>query len=308
MGDVERAALGVPSLAELRAEAERANRALAVERADRLGLPADSVRADLDRSAPDEPNDAGMPRGRRYGPTATPSMRCAAGHPGVMFGPVFQMPMWRVGDEDMFALMVRRRLPEAVFSYSFWPIDAAGRGPPELRRGEYVQLRRTPGRASNRGAAGDDLRSRRGERRSVSRVVTVYRPPGHERSETSRSCMPPTAGCSPPTPAAPTRPSRPAWSPVLVVAAHSAGFRHGNLRALEYLPGFDDDRFDRHASASSSTSWPRAEASRALTDRSGGPCSGARTAGATPWRRGGVPTGPLRPRDRLLDRDGARTG
>ena len=73
VGDVERAALGVPSLAELRAEAERANRALAVERADRPGLPAGQrfVRIWTD-PAPDEPNDAGMPRGRRYGPTATP--------------------------------------------------------------------------------------------------------------------------------------------------------------------------------------------------------------------------------------------
>ena len=122
--------------------------------------------------------------------------------------------------------------------------------------------------------------------------------------------MPPTAGCSPPTPAVVVAAIEAGLVPhVLVVAAHSAGFRHGNLRALEYLPGFDDDRFDRHQRffVDELAAWAEAELG-ASTDRSGRAVFGCSDGGGHALATGRLPPGPLRPRDRLLDRDGARTG
>ena len=276
VGDVERAALGVPSLAELRAEAERANRALAVERADDLGLPAgqrfvriwtDPTPAELQRRWDAEGQEA-------WADDDALTVVCRGGHPGVMLGPVFQMPMWRVGDEDLFALMVRvERLPEAVFSYSFWPIDAAGQVHRSFgeAEGRWRGPDAPPPAPSNRELLGTTFdHAVESAALGEPRVVTVYRPPDHERSETLPVVYATDGGMFAPYARRVDAAIEAGLIPrVLVVAAHSAGFRQGNLRALEYLPGFDDDRFDRHQRffVGELAAWAEAELG-ASTDRS----------------------------------------
>ena len=141
-------------------------------------------------------------------------------------------------------------------------------GPPELRRGGgRWQARRTPGRASNRGCWGRPSITPWKARRSVSRVVTVYRPPGHERSETLPVVYATDGGMFAPTPAA-ARPSRPAWSPVCwwwpPTAPSATATSVPSSTSL-----VSTTTASTATSASSSTSWPWAEAELgASTDRS----------------------------------------
>jgi len=81
------------------------------------------------------------------------------------------------------------------------------------------------------------------------RSVTVYRPSGHQPGDatpvlyaTDGNMFAPYARRLDAAIEAGTCP------PVVVVAAHAAAFDpiEGNLRAAEYLPGFDDRRFDAH--------------------------------------------------------------
>ncbi len=197
---------------------------------------------------------------------------------GLIAGPVFELPLWRAGDleraddpggaatsnravnpdggEQLWTLTVRlERLSEAVIGYGFWEIDELGglagggmRGPVDHRfRGADApaELASTPddqlaGSVITEALSSTALRE--------NRLVTAYLPPNHQNSEklpvlysTDGNGVAPyirridagiTAGTLP---------------RFVLVAAHAAPMSaYSNERALEYLPGFDDKRFDRH--------------------------------------------------------------
>ena len=227
-----------------------------------------------------------------------------------MFGPVFQMPMWRVGDEDMFRSDIAApTLPEAVFSYSFWPIDAAGQVHRSFGEAEDGgEDRRTPGRASNRemplGTTFDH---------AVESAAALGEPRGHRlsaarpRAQRDLPVVHATDGgtFAPYARRADVAAIEAGLVPhVLVVAAHSAGFRHGKPPCPRAPPWFRRRPLRPPLSAFVDAGRGRSTGARPTCRRAVFGCSdGGGHALAT-----GRPTGPLRPRYRLLDRDGARTG
>ncbi|WP_419841326.1 alpha/beta hydrolase [Candidatus Poriferisodalis sp.] len=255
--DAARARLGLPSVAQRQSEIDKRNRELARERADQDGLPAGQRMCRIWR----DPSEAWLAEhlgaqascGWANGDELT--LACRSDAAGLLPGPVIELPMWRVGGGDLWALSVRiERLPEAVIGYGFWPLDAGG-GLLDGRRGAVPHRFRGP-------AAPEELPSHRDhELRGTSakhtldstalrtkRNVTVYLPPRHSPAEqlpvlyaTDGNMIGPyirriDAGIS-----------RETVPRCVVVAAHAAPMAgYGNDRAMEYLPGFDDDRFDRH--------------------------------------------------------------
>ena len=250
--DDARRALGVPPLAELRAEAERSSRDLARERAATPGL---------------------LPRGQRFcrvwtdpDPAVLRARRAAEGAAAwadgdiltfvadstvpVTVSPTF--PLWSYEVEPGLQVLQMRveRLAEALVTYTFVPAGGAARtgtrgahdgrfrgsdGPPELRSNDPLRGTLTDHVVDTADFGG--------------RPVSVYLPPGHRPGDgtpvvyaTDGNMLAPYArrldaaiedGVCP---------------PVVVVGAHAApaDHVHGNQRALEYLAGFDPARFDAH--------------------------------------------------------------
>ncbi|MEM7338251.1 MAG: alpha/beta hydrolase-fold protein [Actinomycetota bacterium] len=253
--DDERASLGVVPLAELRAEVQEANRNLARARAADPGAfppnqrhgrvwtdpTADEVRA---RIAAD---------GSAWADGDVLTFATEADAP-VVVTPVFPIPSWSIGD-GLQVLQVRvDRLAEAVITYTFTPTDGAAAM--SFRRGSHDGRFRGP-------AAPEELRSNDPLVGSVidhqvpsaacggDRLVSVYLPPSHEAGSVADL---PVIYATDGNMFAPYARRLDAaiddgWCPpVAVVAAHSAPMDaiQGNQRALEYLPGFDDRRFDAH--------------------------------------------------------------
>lgn len=262
--DESRNRIGLPTLAQRRAEIDRRNRELSRERADTPGLPPGQrlCRVWRDPSAQFlasrlETDPAGC-----WADGDELTFVCRSDAAGVLPGPVIELPMWRIdenrsnGDgDDLWALSVRiERLSEAVIGYGFWPLDDAGsllggqRGPvPHRFRGPDApaELPSHPDddlRGTTQVHAIDSTALR------TKRTVTVYLPPDHAVAERLPVLYATDGGMIGPyirrLDAGVTNETVPRF---VLVAAHSAPMGgYGNERAMEYLPGFDNDRFDRH--------------------------------------------------------------
>ncbi len=260
--DDDRAAVGLPPLQQLRDNVDRQNQSLARERAEADELPlgqkfcrvwndptAEEIRAGL---------DAHPEGGWADGDVLTLASRSDAA--GLLPGPVFELPMWRVPESDgtpndLFAVQIRiERLSEAVIGYGFWELGdngmplSGGRGPVDHRfRGPDAPAE-LPSHADEELHGTFDGHSFTSTALRENRQVKVYLPPDHSPSETLPVVYSTDGNMFSPyvrrLDAGIVNGSVPR---VVVVAAHSAPMDHtGNQRALEYLPGFDDDRFDRH--------------------------------------------------------------
>jgi len=250
--DDARRALGVPPLAELRAEADRAGRDLARERAATPGLLPRGMRFCRVWTDPDA--DALRARRAAEGAAAWADddiLTFVADSPvPVMVSPTF--PLWSYAVEPgLQVLQVRvERLDEALVTYTFVPAGGAARtGTRGAHDGRFRGATAPPELRSNdplRGTLDDHVVD------TVDfggRPVSVYRPPGHRPGDgtpvvyaTDGNMLAPYArrldaaiedGACP---------------PVVVVGAHAApaDHVHGNQRALEYLAGFDPARFEAH--------------------------------------------------------------
>lgn len=166
--------------------------------------------------------------------------------------PVFSIPTWDAGD-GLQALSVRvERLDEAVITYTFTPQH--GFGAMRMSRGSHDGRFRGP-RAPAELPSNDPLVGTSFEHAIESeafgepRRVSVYRPPGHEpRTDTPVVYATDGGMFAPYARRLDAAIESGECPPVVVVAAHSAAFDpiEGNLRAAEYLPGFDSHRFDAH--------------------------------------------------------------
>lgn len=253
--DEDRIALGVQPLRLLRAEVEKAGRELAVRRASTPGeLPAGQnfcrvwtgddpselrARRDAEGASAWADGDIITFVSESLGPVAVT--------------PVFPMPSWDAGDGLQVLSLRVDRLEEAVITYTFTPLDGSG-GAMSFSRGSH------DGRF--RGAAapeelpsndplvgtmldhGIDSMALGDHRR-----ITIYRPPDHEVGEnipvvyaTDGNMFAPYARRLDAAIVSGRCPR------VVVVAAHAAPADQirGNQRALEYLMGFDDARYDAH--------------------------------------------------------------
>ena len=251
--DEERQALGVPTLAELHERMERATIDLARERANQPGLLPEGQRFCRVWTEPD-PADLRARMATDGSAWADGDILTLVKETPVPFAvpPTFQLMSWPAGD-GLQVLQVRvERLDEAVLTYTFQSVDGAGqmnfsRGSHDGRfRGDAAPVELP----SNDELVGSTFEHAvESAAMGEPRKVTVYRPPGHEAGEaipvvyaTDGNMIAPylrrldaaiESGACP---------------RVVMVAAHSASFDPvlGNLRAAEYLPGFDQQRFVRH--------------------------------------------------------------
>lgn len=269
--DDSRARMGLPTLDQRRTEIDRRNRELARERAADGGLPPGQRICRVWRDPSPEfltAQLAAHPEGC-WADGDELTFACRSDAVGLLPGPVIELPMWRVGAEDgngrsngtdgshgdLWALSVRiERLSEAVIGYGFWPLDDGGgllggqRGPvPHRFRGPDApaevpshpddELR---GLTQTHTLDSTSLRTRR--------TITVYLPPNHSPAERLPVLYATDGGMISPyirrLDAGIANETVPRF---VLVAAHSAPMGgYGNERAMEYLPGFDNDRFDRH--------------------------------------------------------------
>lgn len=250
--DEERQALGVAPLHRLQTDTDNANRELARQRAATPGslppgLPFARVWADPDPADLRARMEAEGSQAWADGDVITFVTESAV---PVAVTPVFEFPSWEGGDGLQVLSMRVERLDEAVITYTFTPLqgpsarssfsrgshDGRFRGanaPPELPSND--PLAGTTFDHGIESAALGDVRR-----------VTVYRPPDHVKGEdipvvyaTDGAMFAPYARRLDAAIEASACPR------VVVVAAHAAPAR-GNQRALEYLAGFDDQRFDAH--------------------------------------------------------------
>ncbi len=270
--DEARTQMGLPTLAQRRAEIDRRNQEQARERAADGGLPPGQRVCRIwrdpaeqfiaERLVAENANTGDRSADDRYA-TATAcwhdgdelTLACRSDAAGVLPGPVFELPMWRVGNDDLWVLSVRiERLPEAVIGYGFWPLDADG-GLLGGRRGSVPHRFRGPAAPPELPSHPDDELRGTAQQHTLDssalrtkRRVTVYLPPKHSKVErlpvlyaTDGNMIAPyirrlDAGI--------TNSTVPRF---VLVAAHAAPMAgYGNERAMEYLPGFSDDHFDRH--------------------------------------------------------------
>ncbi len=254
VSDAERAALGVPSLAEMQRRMDEVSRRLAVERAGEPGrLPAGQRFCRVWTN----PDPVGL-RSRMAAEGAQAwadgdvlTFVCESATP-VAVTPVFPISTWDAG-EGLQVLSVRvERLEEAVITYTFTPLSG-GQGM-RFSRGSHdgrFRGRSAPEELpSNDPLAGSSFdHAVESQALGESRAVTVYRPPGHRPGDevpvvyaTDGNMFAPYARRLDAAIEAGRCP------PVVVVAAHAAPMDQisGNIRALEYLAGFDDRRFDAH--------------------------------------------------------------
>ncbi|MEA3216118.1 MAG: hypothetical protein QOJ19_2274 [Acidimicrobiia bacterium] len=253
--DELRKQLGLQDLSAMRVQVDELNRQQARERATTKELPKDLSFARIWR----DPTAAELRA--RMSAEGQPvwadgdelTLVCDRPLAGAIAGPVFEMPLWRV--DDLLVLTVQvKRLSEAVFTYGFWPLTPEG-SPAFTRRpdpeGRFRGPDARPPAPTNDEIVGQ-LLDHAVESASLGepRRVRVYRPPGHTKTEklpvvyaTDGQMFAPFARRIDAAIQAETMPR------VVVVAADSAGFdpaRGGNLRAYEYLYGFDPRRYERH--------------------------------------------------------------
>lgn len=253
VSDAERAELGVPDLAELRRRMTQLTRELAVDRAGQPGLLPQGqryCRVWLDRD-PGELRERMAAEGVAAWADGDVLTFVTESDRPFTAAPVFQLESWEAGD-GLQVLSVRvERLDEAVITYTFTPTD--GMPPMRFDRGSHDGRFRGENAPeelpSNDPLVGTTFEHAvESEALGEPRRVTVYRPHGHDAADlpvvyaTDGNMFAPYARRLDAAIEA-------GWCPpVTVVAAASAGFDplRGNLRAAEYLPGFDDRVYDAH--------------------------------------------------------------
>ena len=259
--DAMRQSFGLPSLKQMRQNVEQQNRQAARERYEAGGLPpgqrfcriwSDPSVEELRSGLQENPDGAWV-----SGDDLT--LVCISDALGIIPGPVFELPMWNLLDEaneptDLWCIQLRvDRLDEAVFGYGFWPLNEngmplAGRGPVDNRfRGESspAELASHDDDALKGSLATHEFRS---TALRENRRVKVYLPPNH-LPESPLPVLYSTDGnmIEPYIRRVDAAIHNGVIPPIALVAPHAAPMdQTGNQRALEYLPGFDDARFDRH--------------------------------------------------------------
>jgi enterochelin esterase-like enzyme len=259
--DEMRNSFGLPPLLEMRQRIEKQNQSRARERYQAVGLPlgqkfcrvwSDPTVAELRAGLASNPEGAWVD-----GNDLT--MVCQSTGNGIIPGPVFELPMWNVtedddGPSDLWCSQIRvDRLAEAVFGYGFWPLNEdgmpiGGRGPVDHRFRGTAAPAELPSHEDDALIGSLETHEFTSAALRENRRVKVYLPPGHTTDmslpviySTDGNMIQPyirrvdaaIAGSNIP--------------PVILIGAHAAPMdRTGNERALEYLPGFDDQRFDRH--------------------------------------------------------------
>lgn len=258
--DSKRAEVGLPPLAQLQANIIRQNRAAAEARLEG-DIPRDRRFARVWTNPTVEEITARLaahPDGSwETGDVLTFAVRSDA--PGMIAGPVFELPMWRVpdpdgNDSDLFVLEVRMaNASDAVIGYGFWPLNeqgmpaSGGRGPVPFRfRGSSAPAQ-LPSNEDHE--LEGSFTTHQVQSMAVGpRDVSVYLPRDHSRDEqlpvvyaTDGNMFAPFARR---LDAGMSDGSIPR---VVIIAAHSARMDAiANERADEYLPGFNEDRFSRH--------------------------------------------------------------
>ncbi len=252
--DAQREELGIPPMAVLQERMAGVTRQLAVERATQPGFLPPGERFCRVWNDPD-PVDL-RARMAAEGTTAWADgdvITFVTESPvPVAVTPVFPISSWDAGDGLQVLSLRVERLAEAVITYTFTPLD--GGAAMNFRRGSHDGRFRGADAPeelpSNDPLTGSTLdHTIESEALGGPRTVSVYKPPGFTAGDdvpviysTDGNMFAPYArrldaaiqsGLCP---------------PVVVVAAHSAPMNQieGNLRALEYLQGFDDTRFDAH--------------------------------------------------------------
>ncbi|MEM9562859.1 MAG: alpha/beta hydrolase-fold protein [Actinomycetota bacterium] len=255
--DEQRSALGLPSLVEMQRRMVDASRRLAGERAATGSLPPGQRFARVwTDPEPVELRARLAAEGASAWADGDVLTFVAESDGPVTVTPVFPIETWSVGDGLQVLQVLVERLDEAIITYTFTPVADPGLGltPRSFRRGSH------DGRFRGRSApvelpSNDPLvgttfdHAVESPALGVPRTVTVYRPPDHRAGDdvpvlyaTDGNMFAPYARRLDAAIEAGTCP------PVVVVAAHAAPMNpiEGNIRALEYLQGFDDARFVAH--------------------------------------------------------------
>ncbi|MCP4224870.1 MAG: hypothetical protein GY773_16155 [Actinomycetia bacterium] len=253
--DEERLALGVPPLRLLHQKAEDTGRDLARQRASNPGdLPpgqpfcrvwTDPDPVELRARMEDEGSAAWADGDVITFVTESPVP--------VAVTPVFQLPSWDAGDGLQVLSMRVDRLADAVITYTFTPLAGPAAGLSFSRGSHDGRFRGANAPAelpSNDPLVGSTFdHGVESAALGEPRRVTVYRPSGHTKGEdipvvytTDGNMFAPYARRLDAAIEAGTCPR------VVIIAAHAAPADNirGNQRALEYLQGFDDQRFDAH--------------------------------------------------------------
>jgi len=246
--DALRAELGLGSLAELQAECDEANRAIARQRATDGGpVDQNQVYVRIWRDPTEAELRARWAREGRpvWADGDELTLVCDRPYAGAIVGPLFEIPMWRVG--ELLVLTVRvHRLDEAVLTYGFWPLDESGRPAFSERPepdGRWRGPNARPAEPTNDPTVGT-LEEHSVPSTSLGRPrrVTVYRPPGHTTDER----LPVVYGTDGQWFAAYARRVDAAIEAgriprCVLVASHNSSQRTG-----EYFPGYDPAAFSRH--------------------------------------------------------------
>ncbi len=254
ISDQERAELGVPPMGELQRRMATLSRRLAVDRATQPRWLPEGQRFCRVWTNP-EPA-ALRSRMATEGTTAWADgdiiTFVAESASPVTVTPAFPIETWDAGDGLQVLSLRVERLDEAVITYTFTPTD--GMPSMNFRRGShdgrFRGVNAPPELASNDPLLGTSIEHAvDSDALGEPRKVTVYRPPGHAAGDNT-----PVIYATDGTMFAPYARRLDAaiqagiCPPVVIVAAHSASFDpiRGNLRAAEYLPGFDEQVYTAH--------------------------------------------------------------
>lgn len=259
--DETRRSFGLPSLITMQMNVDEQNKKSAKSRYDAQDLPSGQkfCRVWSDPDAEEIRRGlAQFPEGA-WSDGDTLTLACRSEASGIIPGPVFELPMWNLSESDgtktdLWCVQIRvDRLDEAVFGYGFWPLDRdgmpiGGRGPVDKRYRGKLAPSELPSHEDDALVGSLATHEFTSVALRENRRVKVYLPPNHDQySElpvvyaTDGNMIEPYIRRIDAAIAAGV------IAPVLIIAPHAAPMDHtGNERALEYLPGFDDQRFDRH--------------------------------------------------------------
>lgn len=259
--DETRQSFGLPSLEEMRQNVDRQNKLRAQERYESEGLPAGQRFCRIWS----QPDAGELQRGLEQFPNGAWSdgndltLACRSDAEGIIPGPVFELPMWNVEDEtgtqtNLWCIQIRvDRLDEAVFGYGFWSLDhngmpIGGRGPVDNRYRGKLAPEELPSHEDDSLTGSLITHEFASTALRENRRIKVYLPPDHHR-HSQLPVVYSTDGnmIGPYIRRIDAAIASGSIQPLLLIAPHAAPMDHtGNERALEYLPGFDDQRFERH--------------------------------------------------------------
>lgn len=254
VSDDERAEFGIPGREQLRQQCIDMSRALAIKRAApgvQLAPGQRYHRVWMDANPADLRTRMASEGASAWADGDVITMVCESDDP-VAATPVFPMASWDAGDGLQVLSLRVERLAEAVVTYTFTPLDG-GRSVSAMRGshdGRFRGADAPPELPSNdplAGALTDHGVS--SEACGVERAVSVYTPRGFEPGESIPVVYATDGNMFSPYARRLDAAIEAGVSPrVVVVAAHAAPMDqvNGNQRALEYLQGFDDGRFDAH--------------------------------------------------------------